>query len=104
MVFQGFPDCTNKIGIRTEAAYITDIKIKISESNTFFALNSNPKLNILSPKFPAINKNKLTVSARKNFGHAPSVCELVLAKESLTHPTRSGESTIEWINQNGAKI
>ena len=76
---------------------MTDIH-KIKESFRIFQRPTN-----LVPKFPKINTKKPTPSIRKNFHHSPLVIYAGRAIDNLSHPTLSGKSIIEWINQKGEK-
>ena len=67
-------------------------------------LISETKAKILIPKLPMMNIIKPINSEYANLKKFPVSIPAILARESLTQPTLSGESIIEWINQKGEKI
>ena len=58
----------------------------------------------LVPKFPTINTKRLSTSAVMNLNQLPWLNPVSLARANLIHPTLSGESIIECMNQKGEKI
>src|SRR3989344_6654239 len=57
----------------------------------------------LVPKFPTKKIKNPIISEDKNLNQFPPNKPLSLAKVSLSKPTLSGESIMEWINQKGEK-
>ena len=64
-------------------------------------MDENPITRV--PKFPKKKITNPSISAPMNLNQLPFSSPDMRVKDNLNQPNRSGESTIECINQNGEK-